>query len=121
MPLAEEMLLSLILREPALMDEVRDLEADMFSSPLLGRVYDQLCQRHRQGLEVSFSGLVDFEPEEMSHIAGILQRQDGPVNEQALRDCALTIREEYQKPHTQSTDDLMRLREKMQKSKGIKA
>ena len=40
------------------------------------------------GLEVSFSGLVDFEPEEMSHIAGILQRQDGPVNEQALRDWA---------------------------------
>ena len=119
--MAEEMLLSLILREPALMDEVRDLEADMFSSPLLGRVYDQLCQRHRQGLEVSFGGLVDFEPEEMSHIAGILQRQDGPVNEQALRDCALTIREEYQKNHTQSTDDLMRLREKMQKSKGIKA
>lgn len=119
--MAEEMLLSLILREPALLEEVRDLEADMFSSPLLGRAYDQLCQRHRQGLEVSLSGLTDFEPEEMSHIAGILQRQDGPVNEQALRDCALTIREEYQKAHTQSTDDLMRLREKMQKSKGIKA
>ncbi len=119
--MAEEMLLSLILREPALLEEVKDLEADMFSSPLLGRAYDQLCQRHRQGLEVSLSGLTDFEPEEMSHIAGILQRQDGPVNEQALRDCALTIREEYQKAHTQSTDDLMRLREKMQKSKGIKA
>ena len=119
--MAEEMLLSLVLREPALLDKTRDLSAGMFSSELLGRAYDQLCSRHQQGLEVTLSGLTDFEPEEMSHIAGIVQRQDGPVNEQALLDCVGTIREEYQKAHTESADDLMRLREKMQKSKGIKA
>ena len=119
--MAEEMLLSLVLREPALLDKTRDLSAGMFSSELLGRAYDQLCSRHQQGLDVTLSGLTDFEPEEMSHIAGIVQRQDGPVNEQALLDCVGTIREEYQKAHTESADDLMRLREKMQKSKGIKA
>ena len=119
--MAEEMLLSLVLREPALLDKTRDLSAGMFSSELLGRAYDQLRSRHRQGLDVTLSGLTDFQPEEMSHIAGILQRQDGPVNEQALLDCVGTIREEYQKAHTESADDLMRLREKMQKSKGIKA
>ena len=119
--MAEEMLLSLVLREPALLDKTRDLSAGMFSSELLGRAYDQLSSRYQQGLDVTLSGLTDFEPEEMSHIAGILQRQDGPVNEQALLDCVGTIREEYQKAHTESVDDLMRLREKMQKSKGIKA
>ena len=119
--MAEEMLLSLVLREPALLDKTRDLSAGMFSSELLGRAYDQLSSRYQQGLDVTLSGLTDFEPEEMSHIAGILQRQDGPVNEQALLDCVGTIREEYQKAHTESADDLMRLREKMQKSKGIKA
>ena len=119
--MAEEMMLSLVLREPALLDKTRDLSAGMFSSELLGRAYDQLSSRYQQGLDVTLSGLTDFEPEEMSHIAGILQRQDGPVNEQALLDCVGTIREEYQKAHTESVDDLMRLREKMQKSKGIKA
>ena len=119
--MAEEMMLSLVLREPALLDKTRDLSAGMFSSELLGRAYDQLSSRYQQGLDVTLSGLTDFEPEEMSHIAGILQRQDGPVNEQALLDCVGTIREEYQKAHTESADDLMRLREKMQKSKGIKA
>ena len=119
--MAEEMMLSLVLREPALLDKTRDLSAGMFSSELLGRAYDQLSSRYQQGLDVTLSGLTDFEPEEMSHIAGILQRQDGPVNEQALLDCVGTIREEYQKAHTESADDLMRLRDKRHKSKGIKA
>ncbi len=119
--MAEEMLLALVLREPALLDQTRELKPEMFSSGLLGRVFSQLSLRHREGLEVSLGGLTDFNSEEMSHIAGILQRQQGPVNEQALADCVRTIQREYQTGRVETEDDLMALRNKMKERKGIKA
>ena len=119
--MAEEMLLALALREPALLDHTRDLKPEMFSSELLGRVYDQLVKRHNEGLDVSLSGLADFTSEEMSHIAGILQRQEGPVNEQALLDCVRTIQREYQTGRVSNEDDLMALRNRLKERKGIKA
>ena len=117
--MAEEMVLAQILREPALLQEIPELKPEMFSSQLLGKVFSQLSDRYRQGLEVSLAGLSEVTAEEMSHLAGIMQRQQGPVNEQGLQDCARTIREEYQKSRTKTEDDIMLLREKLQKSKGI--
>ena len=119
--MAEEMLLALCLREPALLDSTRELKPEMFSSDLLGRAFAQLSQRHREGLEVSLGGLSDFSAEEMSHIAGILQRQEGPVNEQALQDCVRTIQRKYQAGHLETADDLLAMRDKMKQSKGYKA
>ena len=119
--MAEEMLLSLVLRESALLDSTGGLEAEMFSSELLGRVYAQLKQRHEQGLEVSLGGLTDLTSEEMSHIAGILHRQQGPVNEQALTDCIRTIQNEYQASKVTTEDDLLAVRERMKERKGMKA
>ena len=119
--MAEEMLLSLVLREPALLDQTRELKPEMFSSELLGRVFAQLAARHQEGLEVSLGGLTDFTSEEMSHIAGILQRQQGPVNEQALLDCIRTIQREYQTGRVETEDDLLAIRNKMKERKGIKA
>ena len=117
--MAEEMVLAQILREPALLQEIPELKPEMFSSQLLGKVFSQLSDRYRQGLEVSLAGLSEVTAGEMSHLAGIMQRQQGPVNEQGLQDCARTIREEYQKSRTKTEDDIMLLREKLQKSKGI--
>ena len=119
--MAEEMLLSLVLRESALLDSTGGLKAEMFSSELLGRVYAQLKQRHEQGLDVSLAGLTDLTPEEMSHIAGILHRQQGPVNEQALTDCIRTIQNEYQASKVTTEDDLLAVRERMKERKGMKA
>ncbi len=119
--MAEEMLLALILQEPALLDQTEGLTPEMFSSQLLGRAYAQLSQRHREGLEVAFSGLTDFTPEEMSHIAGLLQRQQGPVNEQALLDCVRTIQREYQSGRVETEEDLLALRDRMKERKGIKS
>ena len=56
----------------------------------------------------------------MSHIAGIAQRQTGPVNERALEDCVRTILAEHRKRHVSSEDDLLALREKMKERKGIR-
>ena len=119
--MAEEMLLALILRESALLDHTGSLTPEMFSSQLLGRVYAQLKQRHAEGLGVSLGTLTDLTPEEMSHIAGIVQRQEGPVNEQALLDCVRTIQSEYQASKVTTEDDLLALRDRLKERKGMKA
>lgn len=117
--MAEETVLALTLREPALLDDTAALKGADFSVPLLGRVYDQMVRRHRQGLEVSLAVLEDLEGEEMSHIAGIVQRQQGPVNQDALRDCVGTILAQRQAAQVSTEDDLLALRDSLKKSKGV--
>ena len=118
--MAEEMVLALCLRESALLDHTAGLKPEMFSSELLGKVFSQLDSRHKNGLEVSLSGLTEFTSEEMSHIAGILQRQNGPVNEQALQDCIRTIQDEYQSTRVTTDEDLRLRQERMKQRKGMK-
>ena len=119
--MAEEMVLALCLRQSALLDHAECLKPEMFSSELLGKVFSQLISRHRTGLEVGLSGLTDLSPEEMSHIAGILQRQNGPVNEQALQDCIRIIQDENLSAKIVTDDDLLARQERMKQRKGIKA
>ena len=118
--MAEEMLIALILREPALLDETAVLSEGHFSSPLLGRVYGQLMKRHLQGLDVSLGGIEELSPEEMSHVAGILQRQEGPVSERALQDCVNTILREHQNACVKTEDDILAYQKKLRERKGIK-
>ena len=118
--MAEELLLAMILKEPALLDQTDSLQPEMFSSELLGRVYRQLRKRHEQGFEVTLSGLEDMTPEEMSHIARVAQRQTGPVNEQALLDCVRIIQREHQAAGAKSEEDLMAMRDSLQKRKGYR-
>ena len=117
---AEEGILRQILREPALLDQAKDLEEDHFSSGLLGRVYAQLQERHGKGQEVSAAVLADLTPEEMSHITGIVSRQDGPVSEEAFRDCVQTVLREHQASNVGSEDDLLALQKKLKERKGIR-
>ncbi|MBP3672683.1 MAG: DNA primase [Oscillospiraceae bacterium] len=119
--MAEETIIAMALKEPALLDEAQDLKAEEFSSGLLGSVYVQLRSRHDQGLDVSLAVLSDLTSEEMSHITGIFQRQQGPVNEQAFQDCIRTIQAEHQASQVNSKDDLMALRDRYKERKGIKA
>ena len=119
--MAEETIIAMALKEPALLDEAQDLKAEEFSSGLLGSVYVQLRSRHDQGLDVSLAVLSDLTSEEMSHITGIFQRQQGPVNEQAFQDCIRTIQAEHQASQVNSKDDLMALRDRYKERKGINA
>ena len=121
---AEEIVLAQCLTDPAMMDETENLKPEEFSSPLLGRVFDQLRQQSRQGLAPGIAGLTDFTGEEMAHIAGILQRNGGPVSEQALHDSIQVIRQlhDFKSASTDGTNDtLMEFYRKIQESKGIKA
>jgi hypothetical protein len=56
----------------------------------------------------------------MSHIAGILQRQEGPVSEQALADCVNTILREYQTVNVEDSNDLLAFQKRLRERKGIK-
>ena len=118
--MAEETVIALALREPALLDRTGNLKPETFSASLLGRVFDQLRQRHQQGFEVSLAVLEGLDQEEMSHLVGILQRQEGPVNEQAFADCVATICAEHQASSVSSEDDLLALRSRLKERKGIK-
>ncbi len=116
--MAEEGVISMALREPALLDLAGNLPAAYFSSAFLGRVFQQLLLRHQQGLSVTLGALEDIAPEEASHLAAVAQKQQFPVSEQAMQDCIATIRQEYAKSHADSSDALMALREKMRERKG---
>ena len=118
--MAEEGVIAIALREPALLDRTGNLTQEKFSSALLGWVYSQLKKRHDQGLEVSLAVLEDLDQEEMSHMVGVLQRQQGPVNEQAFADCVATICAEHQAASVNSEDDLLALRSRLKERKGIK-
>ena len=117
--MAEETVLSMVLKSAALLDQTTQLKPEHFSSELLGRVYGQFVNRHKQGLEINLTGL-ELSGDEMSHIAGIAQRQTGPVNERALEDCVRTILAEYRKSNVSSKDDLLAFQEKMKERKGIR-
>ena len=118
--MAEETVLAMIVKEPALLDQTGELKETEFSVPLLGRAYGQFLSRYRQGLEVTPAVLSDFSNEEMSHLVGIFQREDGPVNERALADCVRIIRSEHQAGSVTTDDDLLALQNKLKERKGIK-
>ena len=115
--MAEEGILAQIFREPALLEDCKQLRGGDFSVPLLGRVYDSLRSRYSQGLEVTLS-VLELTPEEMSHVAGITHRNTGTVNADAFRDCVNTVLSAHQSAAVTSDDDLMALRNKLKERKG---
>ena len=118
--MAEETLLSLLLKEPALFDKTQGLTEQMFSAPVLGKAFAQLNDRYRQGLEVSAGVLADMTAEEMSHLAGIQHRHQDTVSENALADCIQTIRAESMAGAVSTDDDLRALQNKRKEKKGLR-
>ncbi len=118
--MAEETVLAMVLKQPALFDQAENLTAEIFSAPILGRAYEQLKNRYTMGLEVQPGALTDFTSEEMAHIAGIMQRHTGPLNEEAFRDCVHTICAEHQAESVSSDNDLLMFQSKLKERKGFK-
>lgn len=119
--MAEEQVIGQIFREPALLDQIPELKPEQFSVPLFGRVFEQALRRFREGMELSLGSLTDVTSEEMSHLAGILHGQTGPISEQALKDCVRTIQSEYEAGSVASEADLLTLQKRMKERKGMKA
>ncbi len=118
--MAEETLLAMVLKEPALFADAEALSEDKFSSAVLGKTFAQLKQRYAVGLEVSPAVLVDFTSEELSHVVSILQRHEGPVNEAAFADCVRIIIGEHEAGNVSTDDDLLALQSKLKERKGLK-
>ena len=116
--LAEETVIAQILREPAMLDLCGELSDSHFSVNLFGRVYAQLQDRHSRHLEVTLAVLEDLTAEEFSHLAGVCQKQDGPVNEKAFRDCVRIILGQQARQNVSSDNDLLALQKKLKESKG---
>ena len=105
--MAEEGLLRTVFKEPALLDEVT-LDAQQFSSELLGAAYHAAQMRWTQGKPVSLAALEqEFSPEEMAHLSAVLAKDDCTVCEQALQDYIRIIREECAKRSGRSTMDAL--------------
>ena len=116
--MAEEGILAQAFLDPTLMGET-DLTGSAFSVPLLGKVYDQMLAMYKAGYEVSIASLADISQEEMSHITGITQRLQGPVNREAFRDCVQTVRSVGQASRVTSNEDLLSFRNKLKERKGL--
>ena len=117
--MAEETVLAMVLKEPALFAKTGQLQEEIFSAPVLGRAFAQLRSRFEQGLEVHPGVLTDFTAEEMSHIAGLAQRHSGPVNEAALTDCIRLILDAQHKGQVDSNEALLARRKQLLEKKGV--
>ncbi len=116
--IAEEGIIAQILREPALLEQAGKLTQADFSVALFGKVFSQFCSRQGKGLEISVGVLEDLTPEEISHITGVVQRHQGPVNQDAFTDCVNRVLSERQSAQVSTDDDLLALREKLKAKKG---
>ena len=115
---AEETLIALAMKDPALLDLAGELKPEAFSVALFANVYNQLQKRHLSGLGVSVASLEDLNTDEASHIAMIAQNQSGPVSEQAFRDCIAIIQDRWRKRSVSSDADLLALRNRRKESGG---
>ena len=116
--MAEEGLLRMLLREPALLGSAQ-LLPEQFSSELLGRVFAALRRRAEQGQAVSLAVLEgEFTPDEMTHLSAVLTKEETLVNEDALKDYIGIIREEYDRAHRSGSDALLAMAERMKEKKG---
>ncbi len=118
--MAEETLIACLMKDPALAEKTGGLTEADFSVPLLGRVFRQLMDRHKEGLELSIAVLEGLSPEETSHLAGVLQRHQGPAQEQAVADCLAVIQDQRRAAGAATEEDLLALRDRMKQRKGVK-
>ena len=117
--MAEEGLLRMILREPALLDQTGDLAPEDFSSPLLGRTYAALRERSREGLQVSLAALGEsFTTEELAHLTQMSQKKNELVSEDAFRDYLGIILDESARSGVRTDQDLLALRDRLKQKKG---
>ena len=55
---------------------------------------------------------------EMSHLTGVLQKQDAPLSDDAFDDCVRIIREEYRHAKVSDANGLRAMQESLRKKKG---
>lgn len=118
---AEEGLIRLLLLDDTLFPQEAPVQAEDFSSPLLGRVFASLWQRRQEGLLLSIGALSgELSGAEMSHLTALAQQPESRANgARALADYCRIIQEEAQKRGSQTDQDpLAAAQEKYKNKKG---
>ena len=119
---AEEGILRLLMLDGTLLSRLDGLEPEAFSSPHLGRVYDVLRRRLREGRSVQLGTLEgELEPEEIRLLADILRQ---PANladaDKALADYrAVLAREQWKKQADVDEAALLHARDTIRKKNRI--
>lgn len=118
--IAEEGLLRMLLREPALFARTDELTAQTFSVPMFGVCFALLKQRWQEDLTVRPDVLADaLTPAEMAHLTAVLQEQDCPVSEDAFDDYVRVIVQEHRRASfSGESSDLLAMQEQLRKKKG---
>lgn len=117
--IAEENLLRMILRQPALFDRAATLSMEQFSVSMFGRAYDALRRRWEDDNSVNPSVLSELlTPEEMAHLTFVLQKPDTPLTDEAFDDCVRIISEEYRHANVSGAEDLKAIQESLRRKKG---
>lgn len=112
--LAEEGILRLVILDPALFLKA-NIQPEKFSSPLLGRAFQLLKDRHDRGLSVQLPALAgDLNADEMSHLIEVISQPESlPHSSRSMADYIQTIEAEAaQRDAPQSSDALLALRTK---------
>lgn len=116
---AEETILRLLLLEPTLFEQAKDLSAEEFSVPVLGKTFAAMQHRYKNDLNVSLSVLEELTPDEQKHLSAVVSHGEETVNEKVFHDCVETLHSEYQKAHTTtSAEDLLALQNRLKEKKG---
>ena len=118
--LAEEGILRLMMRDDDLLDGI-SLQPEVFSSPVLGKIYALLSADRAAGRRHSMDALAgELSPEEMSHFVDILQKPESVSGaKQALEDYMRIIREESsRRSGVENIDPLLAAKDKFKFKKG---
>ena len=120
--MAEQGLIQLLLTDASLADGCRELAAEDFSAPFLGRIYQRLLEARAQRQALSLTALAgECTPEEMGHLTSVMHE---PVDmgraDRALRDYIRVIKESADKRRggDPSVDPLLAAKEKFKEKKG---
>ena len=118
---AEEGLIALLMLDPGAVKEMDGVTGADFSSPLLGRAFDGLSRRARDGLSVQLAALAeDFSGGEMDHLAQVAAQPESVANSgQAIADYISLIRGEklLREGGEQGDDLLLAVQKKYQQKK----
>ena len=120
---AEEGLIRLLLLDPGLVLQMGEIRGEEFSSPLLGRAFDLLAQRSREGLSTQLAVLAgELTGEEMDHLAQVAAQPESTANSgQSIRDYISVIHSEALRREKGMGDDLLLAAQKRyQRKKGYR-
>ncbi len=119
----EEGVVRLLALDSTLVPQTERLMVSDFSSPLLGRAYEVLCQRYHDGLAPGITGLIaQFTPAEMNHLTQIVsEAQDMTSTSQALGDYINLIQSEAQRRSQSGDQALLAIQQRLQQKKAYKA